>query len=52
MRRLLSRWFVFDYDIVGEYLKSIGIGRYEKKYIKRHKFRKKAGGKWHYLPIP
>ena len=51
MRRLLSRWFIFDYDIVGEYFEYSGNGRYKKKYIKRHKFRKKAGVKWHYLPI-
>lgn len=50
MKRLLSRFLDFDYDIVGEYYDHDGHGRYEKKYIKRHKFRRKAGGRWHYLP--
>ena len=50
MKRLLSRWFDFDYDIIGDYLDFDGKGRYQKKYIKRHKIRRKAGGKWHYLP--
>ena len=52
MRKLLSRWFDFDYDIIGEYLDYEGNYRYRKKYIKRYKFRRKAGKKWHYLPIP
>lgn len=51
MGKLLSRWFDFDYDIIGEYLEFIGNNRYRKQYLKRRKFRKKAGGRWHYLLI-
>lgn len=50
MRWLLGLFFELDYDIVGDYYDYDGKGNYIRKYVKRHKFRK-AGGKWHYLPI-
>ena len=49
MLRFLKLFFEFDYDIVGSYYDYDGNGNYIKKYIKRHKFKRKAGGKWHYL---
>jgi hypothetical protein len=51
MREFLLRFFEFDYDIVGEYLDTGVKGHLVKQYIKRYKFRRKAGGKWRYLPI-
>lgn len=51
MRKLLELFFEFDYDIVGSYFDYDGNGNYTQKHIHRRKFRRKAGGKWHYLPI-
>ena len=51
MKKLLELFFKFDYDILGEYFDAVGNGHYKKKYIKRHKFKRKAEKKWHYLPI-
>lgn len=51
MRKFLKLFFEFDYDIVGEYYDSDGRGHFKKKYLKRHKFRRKGGITWHYLPI-
>lgn len=50
MRKLLSRWFDFDYDITGEYYNADGRGRYVRKFNRRYKFRLRGGKKWHYLP--
>lgn len=51
MKRFLGLFLEFDYDIVGSYYDHDGNGNYIKKYNRRRKFRRKAGGKWHYLPM-
>lgn len=51
MGKFLKLFFEFDYDIVGSYFDHDGNGDYTKKYNRRYKFRRKAGGRWHYLPM-
>ena len=51
IKKLLSHWFEFDYDIVGEYLEHIKSNEYRKRYLKRHKVKKWGSKQWHYLPM-
>lgn len=50
MKKLLSKLFQIDYDIIGEYYLSDRNGRQIKKYKKRYNFRRWGGKKWYHLP--